>query len=81
MNILSSRNAVKPAGDKIFVDIVGGPIGHAIVPDSFKASACNAGWMNSSRASAVRIMGNFQNCFHDAKTKRCLVVKREDLIA
>lgn len=76
-----SYKPVKPAGDKVFVDIVGGPIGQTIVPDSFKASACNAGWMNSSRASAVRIMGNFQNCFHEAKTKRCLVVKREDLIA
>jgi len=72
---------VKPAADNVIVDAVGGPIGSAIVPDSFKASACNAGWLNSSRAEALRIMSSFQSCFHTAKTKRCFVVKREDLIA
>lgn len=72
---------VKSAGDNVIVDMVGGPIGSAIIPDSFKASACNTGWFNSSRAEAVRLMSSFQSCFHAAKTKKCFVVKREDLIA
>ena len=72
---------VKPIGDKLIGDLAGGPIGAAILPDSFKASACNKGYLNSYRASAVRIMSNFQECFYTAKKKRCFVVKREDLIA
>jgi hypothetical protein len=72
---------VKPAGDKLIGDLAGGPSGSAILPDSFKASACNTGLWNTSRVSAVTIMSNFQECFYTAKRKRCLVVKREDLIA
>lgn len=72
---------VKDAGDAIIKDIAGGPSGSAIIPDSFKASACNTGYWNPYRASAVTIMSNFQECFYTAKKKRCFVVKREDLIA